>query len=173
MENKMYIIYKTTNRVNKKTYIGQHKENGRDYLGSGKLIKQAIDKYGRDNFIRETIDTADNKKDIDEKEIYWIKNLNPYYNITEGGTGGDMFTDNPNKEQIRKNYSMAKRGVAKSEEHKQKIRDSVKKYWEENKGKDIRKSWGHKHTEETKKLLSKKSSIAMKAVWKRRKQNEN
>ena len=66
-----------------------------------------------------------------------------------------------------------KKGVKKSEEHKQKIRDSVKKYWEENKGKDIRKSWGHKHTEETKKLLSKKSSIAMKEVWKRRKQNEN
>jgi len=167
----MYIIYKTTNKINNKTYIGQHKKNNRNYLGSGKILKQAIAKYGRDSFITEEIDIADNKKDIDKKEIYWIDKLKPEYNITAGGTGGDVFTNNPNKEQIREIYSMAHEGRKKSEEHKEKIRQSVKKYWEKNKGKDVRKSWGHKHTEETKKKISEKSSIAMKEVWRRRKEN--
>src|SRR5210317_2008743 len=157
----MYIVYKTINKQNGKFYIGQHKRDGRNYLGSGKILKDAILKYGRESFNREILEYCDTKDKVNEREIYWIDKLKPYYNISDGGTGGDMFTDNPNKEKIRKNYSMAKKNVKKSEEHKQKIRDSVKKYW------------GHKHTEKTKKLISKKSSIAMKEVWKRRKQNES
>lgn len=44
----MWLIYKTTNTVNGKIYVGQHKtkriEDG--YLGSGKNIQKAIEKYG-------------------------------------------------------------------------------------------------------------------------------
>lgn len=170
----MYVVYKTVNKQNGKFYIGQHKINGRNYLGSGKILKDAISKYGRESFNREILEHCNTKDEVNQREVYWIDKLKPYYNISNGGTGGDLFTENPNKEQIRKNYSMAKKGVKKSEEHKQKIREALKKYWKENKGKDTRKSWGHKHTEETKKIISEKSSIAMKEVWKRRKEgNEN
>lgn len=66
-------IYKTTNLINGKIYIGQHKatifENN-NYLGSGNLIKRAIKKYGEEHFKVELIDVAENQKELDEKEIY-------------------------------------------------------------------------------------------------------
>lgn len=56
-----YKVYKTTNIVNGKYYIGVHKCNAHlcktrcNYLGSGNAIKNAIKKYGKENFFKETI----------------------------------------------------------------------------------------------------------------------
>lgn len=87
-----YFIYKTTNLINQKIYIGQHGQERSEYdgyLGSGTILINAIKKYGREKFIRETIEccTSANK---DEREIYWIAELsatNPLigYNISVGG----------------------------------------------------------------------------------------
>jgi hypothetical protein len=87
------IIYKTTNLVNGKIYIGKDKLNNPDYFGSGTKIKLALEKYGKDNFKKEIIDTADTIDELDEKEKYWIKELNSQdrsigYNIRSGGQGG-------------------------------------------------------------------------------------
>ena len=91
-----YTVYKITNLVNKKIYIGVHKtENVNDsYMGSGKLIKRAIIKHGRENFIKEILFSFDNKEDAYQKEKsilteeFITKNSN--YNLAIGGCGGEL-----------------------------------------------------------------------------------
>lgn len=90
-------IYKTTNKLNNKIYVGQKKSDvflAEKYLGSGVAIKRAINKYGAENFIVDIIDVAESINELNEKEIYWIEALdarNPKigYNIATGGTFGD------------------------------------------------------------------------------------
>ena len=90
-------IYKTTNSLNNKIYVGQKKSIvflSEAYLGSGVALNKAINKYGKENFVVELIDTAESKDELDEKEIYWISKLdsrNPRigYNIASGGAFGD------------------------------------------------------------------------------------
>jgi len=87
-------IYITTNMMNGKKYIGQRKlnDNWKGYLGSGKILKRAVKKYGRENFSREIIAVAYSKEKLSELEIAFIKyhnasNSRDYYNITNGGEG--------------------------------------------------------------------------------------
>lgn len=101
----MYRIYKITNKKTKKIYIGQTNKSPEDRLNehimnaeNGKMfyLSKAIRKYGKENFIIETIDYALNKTDINEKEIYWIKELKANnrlygYNMTAGGEGGNTY----------------------------------------------------------------------------------
>jgi group I intron endonuclease len=94
-------IYKTTNLLNGKIYVGQRKITAdkrcgiNTYLGSGLAIQKAIKKYGRENFSKENIEFCETKELLNEREIYWIKTLGAHrtksgYNISEGGTGGFM-----------------------------------------------------------------------------------
>lgn len=85
-------IYITTNLINGKRYIGQRKfSNGwQTYLGSGKRFKQALKKYGRNNFIKTIVDIGYSREELNIKEINLIKFLNAdknrnFYNISEGG----------------------------------------------------------------------------------------
>lgn len=72
----MNIIYKTTNLVNGKIYVGQHYTSADDgYLGSGNILIQSIKKYGKENFIREILEHC-NLDNVNEREIYWITLLN-------------------------------------------------------------------------------------------------
>lgn len=85
------IIYKTTNKINGKWYIGQDTKNNPNYLGSGILIKKAIQKYGKENFNKEILEFIDGGfEELNKSEIKWIKKLNAVecndsYNIAEGG----------------------------------------------------------------------------------------
>lgn len=101
------IIYKTENNINGKIYIGKAVKDRDSYLGSGLLLKAAIKKYGKENFTKVIIDSAENNEELNKKEIYWIKKLNSQnkdigYNITDGGTGGNTMANLPNRDEIYK-----------------------------------------------------------------------
>lgn len=104
-------IYKTTNLINGKIYIGKEKYNNPNYLGSGKILKFALKKYGIENFKKEILQECFSLEDLNEKEKYWIAQLKPFppigYNIGLGGGFGDILTNNPKKAEICKKYSKA------------------------------------------------------------------
>lgn len=89
-------IYRTTNLINGRQYIGQHKYCGKIdkyYLGSGVALNNAIKKYGRENFKREIICTCGTLEELNQKEMYYIKLYNAvnnknFYNLAVGGNGG-------------------------------------------------------------------------------------
>jgi len=103
------IVYVTRNLVNNKIYVGVHTRNMDGYLGSGYYLRNAIRKYGKENFIRTTIDEFDEIEIGLAKETYWIGELNSRwpsgYNLNDGGRG--QF--NP-CEEVREKMSFAKRG---------------------------------------------------------------
>ena len=85
-----YIIYKTTNLLNGKYYIGKHQTKDLDdgYMGSGKYLKRAINQYGLDNFHKEILHVFDNESDMNnkEKELVFLSEMS--YNLCLGGKGG-------------------------------------------------------------------------------------
>lgn len=90
------IIYKTTNIINGKFYIGQDSKNNPNYLGSGTALSRAIKKYSRENFVKETLEKCNTKDHLNEREIYWIEKTNSRevgYNIARGGHGGNTYTE--------------------------------------------------------------------------------
>ena len=66
------IIYKTTNLINGKIYIGQDSKNDPKYIGSGYLLIKSIKKYGKNNFKKEILEICQNKFDLNIREIFWI-----------------------------------------------------------------------------------------------------
>lgn len=92
-------IYETTNLVNGKKYIGQKKSEvflAEKYLGSGKILRQAVKKYGVDKFKVKLVEKCDSQEELDEKEKYYISKLsnnypiNMIYNIASGGNSGNL-----------------------------------------------------------------------------------
>lgn len=77
---KHFIVYKTTNVVNDKIYIGQHcTENIDDnYIGSGLVLLKAIDKYGKNSFKREILEKCNSFDEMNEKEIFWMKHYDSF-----------------------------------------------------------------------------------------------
>jgi hypothetical protein len=94
---KYYYIYQITNLVNNKYYVGVHKTSDLNdgYMGSGKVIKDAIKKYGIDNFKKDILEYFEDSESMyaREKEIVTDEFLlrEDTYNLRRGGTGGFDF----------------------------------------------------------------------------------
>ena len=99
------IIYKSTNKITEKIYIGQttHTLDKRiknhikeSKIESNRPFMTSIKNYGIGNFVFEIIDSADNLNELNDKEIYWIDFYNSVspngYNVTGGGQGKKMKT---------------------------------------------------------------------------------
>lgn len=135
-------IYKITNLINNKIYIGKDTTSDPNYFGSGLLINRAFKKYGKENFTKEVIDIADDFDDLSSKEIYWISQYNSTdkkigYNIATGGDGGDTLSNHPDldliKEKISKNsHTRGKTyeeafGEEKAVSYKEKLKQNIHK----------------------------------------------
>lgn len=91
-------IYKITNKINGKSYIGQSvciERRWKEHLNrhSKSLIHKAIEKYGEQNFDFSIVEECC-QEDLDEKEQYWIKYYNTFndgYNLTRGGNSGFFY----------------------------------------------------------------------------------
>ena len=114
-------IYKITNKLNNKVYIGQtiQKPIERFYQHCAKkcdkyilnmVIHKAIFKYGKDNFTFEVIEEVP-KQQLNEREEYWIKYYNSYtdgYNSTKGGQKGNKPFKNIDNKVIIEQYQQGK-----------------------------------------------------------------
>lgn len=86
-----YTIYRITNLINGRFYIGKHqtKDLQDGYMGSGRLLKQAIKKYGADNFHKEILHVVQTEKEMDLLEkILVVPDIETNYNLCDGGKGG-------------------------------------------------------------------------------------
>lgn len=135
------IIYKVTNLINSKVYIGQtiNSLNQRWVHHCGKwssctYLRNAIQKYGKENFTIEEIDRAETLDILNEREIYWIefyetKNPDKGYNLRFGGNNSTF------SEESKKKMSISSTGKKHSEETKKKMSEMRKNMSEETKRK--------------------------------------
>jgi hypothetical protein len=140
-------VYKITNIVNDKIYIGVHRtDNLNDnYMGSGKILKRSINKYGIENFKKEIIKKFKTYKEALEYEKQLVTpsfiEQKTNYNIKEGGFGSCKWSS----EAINHLSIMGKRRyknehfkklmnerVYKNEERNKKIGEGVRKWIENN-----------------------------------------
>ena len=158
-------IYKITNNINGNSYVGLKTstvEESLEYYGSGKLIQQAIQKYGKENFTKEILE-----RDITDfnylcdLEKYYISLHNTKvngYNMTDGGLGSLGYTQTKeHKSNMSKSLSKPRKPL--SAETKRKLSEAAKK----RKGRPVSESTrkklaaarlGKKHSTETKLKMS-------------------
>lgn len=158
MEGYYGIIYKATNLINNKVYIGQtihslnirinqHMHNMR--INKNRPLYNSMNKYGVDNFSWKVIDVAKNREELNHKEIYWIDYFDSYfykensngYNLT---VGGDSVSGYRHTEETKSTMSESRKGRLAGENNPMfgRIKENNPFY-------------GKSHSQETKEKISK------------------
>ena len=94
-----YLIYKITNNLNGKIYIGKHKTDrlDDDYFGSGTILKMAQSKYGIENFTKTILFYCANEEEMNLLEKLVVTPefcaRKDTYNINVGGDGGWYYSN--------------------------------------------------------------------------------
>jgi len=173
-EKKYHFIYKTTNILSGRYYIGMHSTDNLDdgYLGSGKRLRYSINKYGKENFIREILEFCKTREELKNKESEII-NLNEIakidcINLKVGGEGGFSSEEHKIKfvthgvkngrkktdEYLNSKFGGDDNWLSSFNSHVNKTAWKNEEY-RNNKLKNL--DWtGKKHTEESKRLISEK-----------------
>lgn len=148
----MAYMYKTTNVMNGKYYIGvSSRDDEREtYLGSGKFLKLAIQKYGRDNFEKEILEEFDSPKEAFTREAEivneeFVKDPETYNCVIGGGgTGpkelngayGKRWNHSDQSKQLMSERTSGENnsqfGKTYSDEEKKRISDNMKEYYSKN-----------------------------------------
>ncbi len=142
-----YIIYKITNKLDGKIYIGKHQTNDLEdgYMGSGKLLKRAIDKHGIENFTKEVLFELPNEEEMNQKEAELVNesfiSREDTYNICPGGKGGFGYINSnnlTNKQLAYKNSTAALKrkwveDVEWAQNQKKIMSERAKRMWAEGK----------------------------------------
>ncbi len=167
-EKKYHFIYKTTNLLSGKYYIGMHSTNSLEdgYLGSGKRLRYSINKYGVESHVREILEFVESREELKkrEKEIVTLNEIakEECMNLTVGGEGG--FT--PEQQRLNAEKSNAKQKILREtdpewvEKKSKALSEGNKKAYDEGRReKYYFHDWnGKSHSDETKKKIGEKNS---------------
>lgn len=147
-DGKYHFVYKTVCKSNGKYYIGKHSTSNLDdgYLGSGKLLKQALKKYSKENFVREILCFCSSEEEVYLKEheivTQEVVDDEMSYNMKLGGEGGQkIYSSEEVKE--RKKETDRKYYLA----HKDRCREAVQKFRQTNKdhNREYHQGWQSKN----------------------------
>lgn len=140
----IHYLYKITNRINDKEYIGVHttKNLSDGYMGSGSALKDSYQKYGKENFTKEIIEFFDDRESLLKAEAKivnkeWVQD-STNYNLIQGGQGGTV--GYKHTEETLKIISANSKIFKPSKEHLEALRNS---------------RLGSKHSEDVKNKMSK------------------
>jgi len=134
----MAFIYKITNNINQKFYIGftgqkipmrrfnQHLSSARSERKNNQPIVRAIRKYGEENFSFEILLEGEEKFLLNVEEPRLIKELKPEYNSTLGGEG---ILGYKHTEETKIKCGLSTLGRKESEEHKRWRSQKIKEGW--------------------------------------------
>jgi hypothetical protein len=173
-KSNIHYIYKTTCNVTGRWYVGMHSTTNIDdgYMGSGKMLRHSIRKYGVETHTKEILEYLPNREKLilREKEIVNKELIGDgkCMNLKEGGSGGFSNKEhmlkcskagNSKQKELRKTDSLFSENIRKKHSKNQLLRLKVnpEKY------KNFKSDWnGKKHKESSKKLIGEKSSINQK-----------
>jgi len=165
-KKKFHFIYKTTNLLSGKYYIGMHSTDNLEdgYLGSGKRLRRSINKHGEENHRREILEFVDSREKLREREEE-IVNLNEIakekcMNLRVGGEGGLSGLSEQSISKIRKGASDFLKDKWNDEVYRKKISKlSAERMKQHHKDGKIKYDTftDKKHSEESKKLMSEKA----------------
>lgn len=134
-------IYKITNKINGKIYIGKTiksiEARFKKHLNGAKNkvnrhLYDAMNCYGYENFELTLIETCKTIESLNEREIYWISHYNSIspcgYNMTQGGDGGNTLInwDDERKQKLWESQAKKRTGVKRSDSARKNISDAAK-----------------------------------------------